>query len=416
MNIRADMLELIRSRTPGYALPRPFYTDPEVFKADMENIWYRDWLFAMPACEIPQTGNFVTMQVGEYAIVIVRGADGRIRAFHNACRHRGSRVCTAHKGSAPKLVCPYHQWTYELDGRLLYARDMGPDFDASKHGLKPVACEEAAGVVYVCLADAPPSLAPFLESANRYLAPQRLNEAKVAYESTIIEKGNWKLVIENNRECYHCAGAHPELCRTYPDRPGFTSMDESGAQEPAVTAHWEKCEAAGLPSKFVIAPSHQWRFARIPLLGPGESYTMDGKAAVPNKRLANSPFADAGSLLNFHYPNTWNHFLADHSIVFRVLPISATETEVTTKWLVHKDAVDGVDYDVENLKRVWEATNDEDRQVVEENQRGINSPAFVPGPYSTIQEDGVIQFVDWYLATIEPRLAGTEGKSLREVA
>ena len=148
MNIRADMLDLIRSRTPGYALPRPFYTDPEVFKADMETIWYRDWLFAIPACEIPQTGNFVTMQVGEYAIVIVRGADGKIRAFHNACRHRGSRVCTAHKGSAPKLVCPYHQWTYELDGRLLYARDMGPEFDASKHGLKPVACEEAAGVVY----------------------------------------------------------------------------------------------------------------------------------------------------------------------------------------------------------------------------------------------------------------------------
>ena len=193
-------------------------------------------------------------------------------------------------------------------------------------------------------------------------------------------------------------------------------MDESGAMEPAVTAHWEKCEAAGLPSKFVISPSHQWRFARIPLLGPGESYTMDGKAAVPSKRLANAPFADAGSLLNFHYPNTWNHFLADHSIVFRVLPISPTETEVTTKWLVHKDAVEGVDYNLENLTRVWVATNDEDRQVVEENQRGINSPAFVPGPYSTIQEDGVIQFVDWYLATIEPRLLGTGEKSLKEVA
>ena len=99
-----------------------------------------------------------------------------------------------------------------------------------------------------------------------------------------------------------------------------------------------------------------------------------------------------------------------------VLPISPTETEVTTKWLVHKDAVEGVDYDLENLTRVWVATNDQDRQVVEENQRGINSPAFVPGPYSTIQEDGVIQFVDWYLATIEPRLLGTGKKPLKEVA
>jgi stachydrine N-demethylase len=400
------MLNLLETRKPDHALPRAFYTDAEIFDVDLRNVWYRDWLFAIPACEVAQTGNFVTMQVGEYAVVIVRGADGKVRAFHNSCRHRGSRVCTALKGNAPKLVCPYHQWTYELDGRLLYARDMGSDFKPADHGLKPVACEDAGGMVYICLADEPASFEGLLEQARRYLAPHRLDEAKIAFESTIIEKGNWKLVLENNRECYHCAGAHPELCRTYPDRPGFTSMDESGALEPAVTAHWEKCEAAGLPSRFVIDARQQWRFARIPLLGPGESYTMDGKAAVPNKRLSASPFADAGSLLNFHYPNTWNHFLADHSIVFRVLPISATETEVTTKWLVHKDAVEGVDYHLENLTRVWLATNDEDRQVVEENQRGINSPAFVPGPYSKIQEDGVIQFVNWYCRTIGDRAGG----------
>jgi stachydrine N-demethylase len=405
------MLNLLGTRKPGHALPRPFYTAPAIFDRDMQAIWYRDWLFAIPACEIPQTGSFVTMQVGEYPVVIVRGADGKIRAFHNACRHRGSRVCTARQGNSPKLVCPYHQWTYELDGRLLYARDMGPEFNAAEHGLRSVACEEAAGLVYICLADEPPGFESYSEMAQRYLAPHRLNDAKIAFESTIIEKGNWKLVIENNRECYHCAGAHPELCRTYPDRPGFTSMDESGAIEPAVTAHWEKCEAAGMPSKFVIDPAHQWRFARIPLLGPGESYTMDGKAAVPNKRLAAAAFAAAGSLLNFHYPNTWNHFLADHSIVFRVLPISATESEVTTKWLVHKDAVEGVDYDVKNLTRVWLATNDEDRQVVEENQRGINSPAFIPGPYSKTQEDGVIQFVDWYSNMIRTRLAGAAAQA-----
>ena len=89
------------------------------------------------------------MQVGEYPVVIVRGADGQIRAFHNACRHRGGRVCTALKGEAPKLVCPYHQWTYELDGGLLYARDMGPDFKPADHGLKPVACHDASGMVFI---------------------------------------------------------------------------------------------------------------------------------------------------------------------------------------------------------------------------------------------------------------------------
>jgi phenylpropionate dioxygenase-like ring-hydroxylating dioxygenase large terminal subunit len=112
------------------------------------------------------------------------------------------------------------------------------------------------------------------------------------------------------------------------------------------------------------------------------------------------PFANAGSLLFFHYPNTWNHFLSDHVLNFRVLPISATETEVVTTWLVHKDAVEGRDYDIKRLTEVWEATNDEDRLVVEENQKGILSPAYEPGPYSPQQESGVAQFIDWYCATM----------------
>ncbi|MBC7479537.1 MAG: Rieske (2Fe-2S) protein, partial [Pseudorhodobacter sp.] len=116
-------------------------------------------------------------------------------------------------------------------------------------------------------------------------------------------------------------------------------------------------------------------------------------------------FNDAGSLLFYHYPNTWNHFLGDHAITFRVLPISPTETAVTTTWLVHKDAVEGVDYDLPNLTEVWMTTNDEDRQVVEENQKGILSPAYEPGPYSTVHEEGVIQFVDWYCDLMVGRTA-----------
>jgi stachydrine N-demethylase len=137
----------------------------------------------------------------------------------------------------------------------------------------------------------------------------------------------------------------------------------------------------------------------MPLLGTAESYTMDGKAAVakPNSTL---PFKDAGALLVFNYPTTWDHFLSDHSIVFRVTPISATETEVCTKWLVHKDAREGVDYDLKRLTEVWVNTNDEDRVVVENNQQGILSPAYEPGPYSSMQESGVIQFVDWYVDTL----------------
>jgi phenylpropionate dioxygenase-like ring-hydroxylating dioxygenase large terminal subunit len=400
----SDILSQLLSRRANTSLARDFYTSAEIFDADMRLIWTRDWVFALPTAEIPKTGNFVTIQIGDYSVIIVRGNDGEIRAFHNSCRHRGSRVCQTAKGSNPKLVCPYHQWTYELDGRLLWARDMGPDFDASKHGLKPVHCAITAGMVFICLGEQAPDFAPAKAEAERYTAPHGIADLKVAHQSTIIENGNWKLVLENNRECYHCSGSHPALCRSFNDDPNLVGADDS-VSSPAGAAHVARCEAAGLPSKYVIDAGEQWRLVRIPFVGEAVSYTMDGKAAV-KKLLTGMPFANAGSLLFFHYPNTWNHYLSDHVLNFRVLPISPTESQVTTTWLVHKDAVEGEDYDLKRLTEVWDATNDEDRIVVEQNQLGINSPAYEPGPYSQLQESGVIQFVDWYCATMQDRLLG----------
>ena len=401
-----DAVARLATRKPAHTLERAFYTDAEVLDLDFRRIFYRHWLFAVPACEIPKAGDFATLQVGAYPVVVVRGADGAVRAFHNSCRHRGSRLCSATRGSSPKLVCPYHQWTYELDGRLLFARDMGPGFDPSAHGLKGVHCEDVGGLIYVSLAAEAPPIAPFAEAARRYLAPHGLADAKVAFESTIVEEGNWKLVLENNRECYHCAGSHPSLCRTFPEAPVATTAD--GAGDTAGEAHRARCEGAGLPSRYLAAPDHEWRLMREPLLRTAKSLTMSGAPAV-SRRLGTMPFDDAGSLLLFHYPNTWNHFLADHAVVFRVLPVAPDRTEVTTKWLVHRDAREGVDYDLERLVEVWRSTNDEDRRVVEENQRGVASPAYEPGPYSPVHEEGVVQFVDWYCDAIagdpvQPRL------------
>ncbi|WP_420549633.1 aromatic ring-hydroxylating oxygenase subunit alpha [Curvivirga sp.] len=398
-----DIQNLLNTRRMNYSLERPFYTDPEIFNHDLANIHYREWLFAIPSCEIPKTGNFVTYKIGEYNVIIVRGADQQIRAFHNTCRHRGSVICKVAKGTAPKLVCPYHQWTYELDGSLMWARDMGPDFDPTQHGLKTVHCRTVAGLVYICLAENAPNFDEFKFIAEPYLEPHELENAKVAYESTIVEKGNWKLVWENNRECYHCGGNHPALCRSFPDDPVVTKIEGNTPPE-RLQAHFDRCEAVGMKSQFYIHTDGQFRLARMPLKDGAESYTMDTKSAV-NKWLGRSPFADAGTLLKFHYPTTWNHFLADHSIVFRVTPISPTETEVTTKWLVHKDAVEGVDYYVKRLTEVWEATNDEDRRVVEDNQNGIQNPVYEPGPYSADHEAGVMQFVDWYCEKMKSRLS-----------
>ena len=395
--------QLLVRRIPGHALERPFYTDPAIFDADMEALFYREWLFAVPACELPKAGSYVTHKIGAYRIIIVRDAQGTIRAFHNSCRHRGSILCKGARGTVPKLVCPYHQWTYDFDGRLIWARDMGTDFDAGAHGLKPVHCRDLAGLVYVCLAEHAPDFDAFAERARPYLAPHDLSDARIAHESTIVENGNWKLVWENNRECYHCGGNHPALCRTFPDDPTVTGIEEGGAPAHLV-AHFDRCERAGVPAAFHMSEGGQYRLARMPLKVGAKSYTMDGGIAV-TKRLGRVPFDDAGSLLKFHYPTTWNHFLPDHSIVFRVTPLTPTTTEVTTKWLVHKDAVEGRDYDLKRLTEVWIATNDEDRRVVEDNQQGIESLAYEPGPYSKVQESGVIQFVDWYCRTLGSHLA-----------
>ncbi len=415
MDARHEMLKLIRARRDGFSLEQPFYTDPDFFKLDMELIWYRDWLFVGHDCEIAKPGSFFTVQIGAYPIVLVRDRENKIRAFHNSCRHRGSRVCTVDKGTSARLVCPYHQWTYDLDGKLLFARQMAEGFDRNDYGLKPVACESAGGYIFVCLADQPADFASFRQMMEPYFLPHRLADAKIAFESTIVEKGNWKLVWENNRECYHCAGNHPELCKTFPEAPTVTGVN-GVEDDPELLEHWARCEADGLPSRFVIDTAGQYRTTRAPLLPHAVSYTMTGQRAV-QRNLSDGVATDRiGTLMLYHYPTTWNHILGDHAVTFRVLPISATETAVTTKWLVHKDAVEGVDYDLQNLIHVWTLTNDEDRRIVEENAFGINSPAYQPGPYSELHEGGVIQFVEWYARFMEPRLTEGERPALRSVA
>jgi Rieske 2Fe-2S family protein len=404
-----QMLVDLMGRVPGYGLSQRFFSDPGFHALDLEEIFYKEWLFVGHSCELAEPGAYITLRVGAYPLVVVRGQDGALRAFHNVCRHRGQQICTKPAGASGKLVCPYHQWTYELDGRLLHARDMMKEIDARRFGLKPVACEEVAGWVFVSLAEEPRDFAAFRAMVEPYMAPHRLAEAKIAHRSTIVEKGNWKLVLENNRECYHCRGTHPELSRVYSDAPTLTGVDQV-AEDSVVANHWQRCEAAGLPSRFQIDEEGQYRVVRVPFLRDQESMTMDGMAASV-RPLADFPAGPVGSMLLFHYPNSWNHLLAEHAISFRMLPISPTETELTTTWLVHRDAVEGVDYDLKRLTEVWLATNDQDRRIVEGNQAGILSPAYEPGPYSRLHEGGALQFIDWYVGRIGPRLRKLAGNA-----
>jgi Rieske 2Fe-2S family protein len=398
------MLTQLHNRQAGYSLAQPFYNDPAFHALDMEYIWARCWLFIGHTCEVAKPGDYFTVQIGDDSIIIVRDRNRTVHAFFNSCRHRGSKICNADKGNAAKLVCPYHQWTYELDGRLLFARDMGSDFVPSRWDLKPVHCETVAGYIFICLADKAPDFAAFRANAEPYLAPHALEDAKVAYTSSIVENGNWKLVMENNRECYHCMGGHPELLRVFPDTPNFNPADDP-VYGKSVTSLWSRMDARAIPSRFSM--HGHYRMIRMPLINKAVSMTMSGAPAV-KRRLGQLQEADMGSLLMFYFPNTWNHLLADHAVTFRVLPLGPQQTLVTTKWLVHKDAVEGVDYQIDELSKIWEATNAQDRRQVEENQLGVNSRAYEPGPYSPVHESGEIHFVDWYAEQIQKGMSPSE--------
>ena len=394
-SMREATVDMLQSRASTFSLPQPFYNDARLFALDMQEVFEKEWLFAGMACEIPAKGNFMTLEIGDNPIVIVRGAEGQIHAFHNVCRHRGSRLCTKDKGKVAKLVCPYHQWTYELDGRLLFAgSDMGTDFDLNQFGLKPVSVRTAGGFVFINLNDNPSNIDDFLDTLEHYLEPYQMGNVKVAVESSIVEQANWKLVIENNRECYHCNGSHPELLNSLIEFDDTEDPRATDKYKDLVTRKQADWNDEQVPWQLKRSGKRN-RVTRTPLLDGVVSMTMDGKPAC-NKLMGRLTSPDMGSLRILHLPNSWNHFMGDHAVVFRVLPLGPQQTMVTTKWLVHKDAVEGVDYDPENMRRVWDATNDQDRQLAEENQRGINSKAYQPGPYSQTYEFGVIDFIDWY--------------------
>ncbi|BAK76221.1 Rieske (2Fe-2S) domain protein [Pseudogulbenkiania sp. NH8B] len=399
-----NLRELVARRVPGYSLEAPFYTSPAVFDADMEHIFGKHWIYVGVSIDVPEAGDYMTVQIGSQPILIVRDDDNEIRAFHNVCRHRGSRLCAEEKGTVGNLVCPYHQWTYDLTGKLIFADHMAEGFDLSHHSLKPVHLRNMAGLLFICLADNPPAdFDVMAEAMTPYIAPHKIDDCKVAVQVDIIEQGNWKLTLENNRECYHCTANHPELtvslfAYSYGFAPkaetaeGLRQYDEMVADR---HQHWESC---GLPSTEVerLSDVTGFRTMRMPLDRAGQSQTLDTKAAC-KKLLADFKDASIGGLSFWTQPNSWHHFMADHIVTFSVIPLTADTTLVRTKWLVHKDAVEGVDYDVENLTAVWNATNDQDRRLVEESHQGAKSSAYQPGPYSPYTETLVEKFSEWYI-------------------
>ena len=403
--LRRHVASLLAECKPGFALPGAFFTDEALYAAELEYIFGRHWLFVASEPEIPEGGDYRTFQIGPWPIFIVRRDDGSIAAFHNTCRHRGSRILLQDSGIAgATLQCPYHRWTYDLDGRVIGCGATG-EAPAAQRRLKPVHVKTLAGLVFVCLADEPPDdFDDMRERMTPYLAPHGLARAKVAKQVDIIEHGNWKLTIENNRECFHCAG-HPELLCSLFDFFGEIDEQRMSAQERATYARYQSARpvqealwaCAGLPWA-EIEQLHgrptAFRTERLVLDGAGESMTPDTRAA--SRRLLGDLKEPRLGTLHFHtQPNAWYHFLSDHVLTFATLPLERGRTLVRSTWLVHADAQEGRDYDLEKLTSVWNATNAQDAAFVEETQRGASSPAYEPGPIAA-SEYMVKLFHVWY--------------------
>ena len=381
---------LFEQRREQHTLPQALYTEPYSFDFDMAAVFAESWLMVGLECELPKTGSYVSMMVGKWPVVITRDKEGTIRAFHNSCRHRGSMICAAGNGTTPKLVCPYHRWTYDLDGSLFAAGRMDSDFDKAEHGLKPVAIECISGTIFICLSETPPPIEDFREKLAQYAAPHNLKDAKLAYESVLVENANWKLVMENGRECYHCSTGHPELAKTFP--VGMSKHFDSG-HDARVIAFEETMDALGLPQTPV--EGHYWQIARFALNEGCVSISGDGQH-LSKKLMCEANQGDIGSMRWAVDPHCFVHCTADHVFMFSAMPVGPNETHVTGKWYVHKDAVEGVDYDVEKLIDLWTKTNLEDKALAENNQVGVNSLGYTPGPYSQEAEMLAQRFTDYY--------------------
>ncbi len=344
--VPSSVSEHVRSRQSGYPLPAEFYTSPEIFDLDVKTIFGTYWFFAAVEAQIPEAGDYVTVDVGPYSVIVLRDDDEEVRALHNVCRHRGARILNDAEGSVGNIVCGYHYWTYGTDGKLLHAPGAGADFQPSCFALKSVAVRSVAGLIYLCLADEPPTdFDPTMAQVAAYLEPHNLAGAKVAAQVDIIEDANWKLVMENNRECYHCEG-HPELSTTFFLTYGLTDEEVT----PKLRPHHDRyllaqselemlCEQAGLAHKLLMDledPATGVRIMREALDGAGESFSLDG-TVLCDRPLGDFPSTRMGRCTLHTQPNMWGHMMADHAVVFSALPISPTTTRVRTTWLVHAD-------------------------------------------------------------------------------
>ena len=353
-------------------LPGEFYTDPGVFAAEQERVFEAMWFCVAWAADLGKPGSFRTCQVGRESVLISRARDGSVRAFLNICRHRGARLCTQESGEVKRAFqCPYHAWTYGLDGKLVAAPNLTsmPDVDRTEFGLHRVHVREWLGYVWVCLADVPPSFEEDVvgavtarlgdaESIGNYGIDGLRLGRRIAYDV----RANWKLIIENFMECYHCATIHPELTEVLPEF------------------------ADGFAAQYYVG--HGAEFGE-----EARGFTVDG-----SEGLDRIPTVAEGQDRRYYAmtvrPQVFINLVPDHVVFHRMFPMAADRTVVECDWLYLPHVVDG-GADVERSVELFHRVNQQDFDACERTQPGMGSRAYTKGGVLVPSEHHIGEFHTW---------------------
>jgi glycine betaine catabolism A len=368
-------------------LPAPFYTDPAYFERELDALFRSMWICAGRAEEVERPGQFVLRDIAGDSVIITRSPDGRVHAFHNVCRHRGTRLCTEATGQfSGSIQCPYHAWTYGLDGRLIGAPHMDevPHFRKEDYPLHRVAVEIWDGHLFLNLnrhsPDAPRPLAAQLADLPGKFRSWRMEDLRLGRRIVYDVKANWKLVIQNYNECLHCPNLHPALNQL--------SHYLSGENEPLNAAYMG---------------------GRMDLRPGVETLSVDGVC-----RRALLPDLSAEDRRRVYYyaifPNLLLSLHPDYMMVHTLWPIAPDRTVNVCEWHFQPSELARPDFDAADAIDFWDMTNRQDWHVCELSQAGIASRAYTPGPYSN-REDLLYAFDRMIVGLHDPSLSTTQSRS-----
>jgi phenylpropionate dioxygenase-like ring-hydroxylating dioxygenase large terminal subunit len=399
----AAMVEAEQAR-PDYAIDSYFYRSHLVYEKELDNLVFRSWLYAGHVSEVPNSGDYLLFDIGEDSVIIVRDKAGEVQALMNICRHRGSRVCEEQSGNRKTFVCPYHGWVYNTDGSLKAAREMDAcaDFDSAAHGLKKARIVVYMGLIFInCDPQAADFLGP-LSNLQEQLGAYDLEHAKVAHKQTYTVDANWKLVLENYLECYHCATSHRAYARMH------TLKDRDSKVADIVQAMLDRSERVtgveGMSKAFYAIYLDAAGFgacAYTSRYGLFDGYLTGSEDGQPVAPLMGSIKDYDGGAGDFQMgPLSFMLNYPDHCVLYRFIPRGLTSTEMEVVWFVNGDAQEGVDYDRDKVTWLWHNTTLEDEFIIGRNSEGVNSRFFEPGPYHPEFEATLQRFINWYLDTM----------------